>query len=38
MYTRGAPHDTILDYLNWIRTTEAQKIVTQLGFVPIVGQ
>ena len=38
MYTRGEPQGTILDYLNWIRAAEAQKIVTQLGFVPIIGQ
>ena len=35
MYTRGEPKNTILDYLNWIRSPEAQKIVLQLGFVPI---
>lgn len=35
MYTRGEPTDTILAYLNWIRSPEAQKIVFDLGFVPI---
>ncbi len=38
MYTRGDPHDTILDYLNWIRSPEAQKIVLNLGFVPILTE
>jgi ABC-type phosphate transport system substrate-binding protein len=38
MYTRGDPHDTILDYLNWIRSPEAQQIVLKLGFVPILTE
>jgi phosphate transport system substrate-binding protein len=37
MYTHGQPSGTILDYLNWILSNEAQQIVTSLGFVPIVG-
>jgi len=36
MYTNGRPTGAIADYINWIMTTEAQTIVTQLGFVPIV--
>lgn len=36
MYTNGQPTGAIADYLNWIMTAEAQAIVTQLGFVPIV--
>ena len=38
MYTRGEPHNTILDYLNWIRSPEAQQIVLKLGFVPILTE
>jgi phosphate transport system substrate-binding protein len=37
MYTHGQPTGIILDYLQWIQGTEAQQIVTQLGFVPIIG-
>lgn len=36
MYTNGQPTGAIKDYINWIMTAEAQAIVTQLGFVPIV--
>jgi phosphate transport system substrate-binding protein len=36
MYTNGQPGGAVKDYLNWILTAEAQSIVTQLGFVPIV--
>lgn len=35
MYTPSEPKGAVLDYLNWIRSTEAQQIVTDLGFVPI---
>jgi phosphate transport system substrate-binding protein len=35
MYTSGHPMGAIAQYLEWIMTPEAQKIVTQLGFVPI---
>lgn len=35
MYTHDAPQGIILDYLTWIRSPEAQQIVTRLGFVPI---
>ena len=35
MYTRGEPEGTIKDYLDWIVSDEAQEIVTELGFVPI---
>ena len=38
MYTRGEPHNTILDYLDWIRSPEAQQIVLNLGFVPILTE
>ena len=36
MYTNGQPEGAIADYLEWILSVEAQKIVTELGFVPIV--
>lgn len=36
MYTNGQPGGDIAKYLNWIMGSEAQAIVTQLGFVPIV--
>jgi phosphate transport system substrate-binding protein len=35
MYTVGEPTGAIKDYLNWILGAEAQKIVSNLGFVPI---
>jgi phosphate transport system substrate-binding protein len=35
MYTHGQPSGTILAYIQWIQSVEAQKIVTDLGFVPI---
>jgi len=35
MYTAGEPQGMILQYLDWIRSPEAQLIVTELGFVPI---
>ena len=35
MYTNGQPTGTIKDYINWILSPEAQKIVADLGFVPI---
>ncbi|MDK2981985.1 MAG: phosphate transport system substrate-binding protein [Chloroflexota bacterium] len=35
MYTRGEPEGIIKDYLDWILSGEAQEIVTELGFVPI---
>jgi len=37
MYTNGEPTGTTKEYLNWIFTTEAQNIVSELGFVPIVN-
>ncbi len=37
MYTHGEPSGAINDYIQWILSGEAQAIVTQLGFVPIVG-
>lgn len=34
MYTAGEPSGIVLDYLDWIRSPEAQEIVLELGFVP----
>lgn len=36
MYTNNQPSGAIADYINWLATPEAQQIVTQLGFVPII--
>ena len=36
MYTAGQPKGYINKYLEWLHSPEAQQIVTQLGFVPIV--
>lgn len=36
MYTNGEPDGHIKEYLDWILSAEAQKIVTELGFVPII--
>jgi phosphate transport system substrate-binding protein len=35
MYTAGQPSGAIKDYLDWILSSEAQKIVADLGFVPV---
>jgi phosphate transport system substrate-binding protein len=35
MYTAGEPSSVIVEYLDWIRGPEGQKIVARLGFVPI---
>jgi phosphate transport system substrate-binding protein len=35
MYTNGQPTGAVADYLEWIMASDAQAIVTQLGFVPI---
>lgn len=35
MYTSGEPGGGIKAYLDWILSPEAQKVVTELGFVPI---
>jgi phosphate transport system substrate-binding protein len=35
MYTNGEPTGSIKDYLDWILSPEGQKIVGELGFVPI---
>jgi phosphate transport system substrate-binding protein len=36
MYTHGEPSGATKDYLTWLVSPEAQQIVTDLGFVPIV--
>jgi phosphate transport system substrate-binding protein len=35
VYTAGEPEGDVLDYLEWILGTEAQAIVSRLGFVPV---
>lgn len=35
MYSHGEPQGALKNYMEWILSTDAQKIVTQLGFVPL---
>lgn len=35
MYTNGAPQGIVSEYLTWIFSSDAQAIVTELGFVPV---
>jgi phosphate transport system substrate-binding protein len=35
IYSAGEPTGSIKDYLDWIAGPEGQKIVAQLGFVPV---
>jgi phosphate transport system substrate-binding protein len=35
MYTRGEPGGVIKEYMEWVLGPEAQKIVAELGFVPV---
>jgi len=35
MYTAGVPTDVIAEYLDWVMGPEGQKIVAELGFVPL---
>jgi phosphate transport system substrate-binding protein len=37
MYTSGEPTGTIKEYLDWILSDEGQRIVAELGFVPLAG-
>ncbi|MFL7791364.1 MAG: PstS family phosphate ABC transporter substrate-binding protein [Anaerolineae bacterium] len=37
MYTAGEPDGAIAEYLAWIRSSEGQVIVGELGFVPLGG-
>ncbi len=34
MYTIDTPQGALLEYLNWVRSSEGQTIVSELGFVP----
>ncbi len=36
MYTPGEPTGVVKEYLDWIFSAEAQQIVAELGFVPVV--
>jgi len=36
MYTDGEPTGIVKDYLDWILAAEAQEIVAELGFVPVI--
>jgi len=36
MYTRGQPQGAEKEYIEWILSPEAQAIVTELGFVPVI--
>lgn len=36
MYTHNNPRPAIVEYIDWIQSTEAQKIVKELGFVPLI--
>ena len=38
MYTAGLPTGIVKDYIDWIFTSDAQAIVNELGFVPILPQ
>jgi phosphate transport system substrate-binding protein len=38
MYTPGEPTGAVKAYIEWIMSAEAQEIVSQLGFVPIVAK
>lgn len=38
MYTRGEPQGAIKTYLEWILSPDAQTIVTELGFVPVLDE
>lgn len=38
MYTNGQPTGVVEEYLQWIHSSEAQEIVNELGFVPILSQ
>jgi phosphate transport system substrate-binding protein len=38
MYTAGIPSGAVKDYMDWILSSEAQQIVGELGFIPIIQQ
>jgi phosphate transport system substrate-binding protein len=35
MYTAGQPAGAIAEYIDWIQGPDGQKIVAELGFVPL---
>jgi len=37
MYTHGEPKGTELAYMEWILSSDAQEIITELGFVPVIN-
>ena len=37
MYTHGEPTGAELAYLEWILSSDAQEIITELGFVPVIS-
>ena len=37
MYTHGEPKGADLAYLEWILSSDAQEIITELGFVPVIS-
>ncbi len=38
MYTLDDPEGTVKTYLDWIMTAEAQDIVKELGFIPVITE
>jgi len=36
IYTDGEPQGVVAEYINWILTPQAQEIVSELGFVPVI--
>lgn len=38
MYTNGEPTGIVNEYLDWITSPEAQQIVADLGFVPVINE
>jgi len=38
MYTHGEPKGAELAYLEWILSSDAQEITTELGFVPVISE
>jgi phosphate transport system substrate-binding protein len=38
MYTAGEPEGVVREYIDWIYTEDAQAIVEELGFVPVLTE
>ena len=38
MYSRGQPQGLTADYVEWVFSAEAQQIVGELGFVPVIAE